>query len=179
MSRHANRSGYRFCNGCDVEYPLSDEFFPRDKNRKHGLGYQCRPCERRKIKPSRPNRWAAMTPAQRARRKRLQQVYSQGEGRAVFKVGAYRAFDKQRGFTCDLTADWLRENILGKPCFYCDDAATGCDRIDNRAGHMMANVVPCCADCNSARMDRFTHEEMVLLGQTIRIIKERRYAVAS
>lgn len=38
----------------------------------------------------------------------------------------------------------------------------------------MDNVVPCCYDCNCARNNNFTHEEMFILGKTIREIKNNR-----
>ena len=41
-------------------------------------------------------------------------------------------------------------------------------------GHTKDNVVPCCYDCNCARNDNFSHEEMVILGKTISEIKSKR-----
>ena len=66
-------------------------------------------------------------------------------------------------------------NITTKPCFYCGDTnRVGCDRIDNSKGHTKDNVVPCCYDCNCARNDNFSHEEMIMLGKTISEIKSKR-----
>lgn len=36
------------------------------------------------------------------------------------------------------------------------------------------NVVPCCYECNLTRRDRFTFDEMILLGKKIREIKDDR-----
>lgn len=65
-----------------------------------------------------------------------------------------------------------REN--GK-CYYCGDThRLGLDRIDNSKGHTKDNVVICCYDCNVARSNNFSYEEMLILGKTIRKIKSKR-----
>ena len=94
-------------------------------------------------------------------------------------VNAYGRLDREKDMRCTLTKEFMLSKILSKPCFYCDDAESpiGCDRIDNRLGHTPENVVPCCALCNRARGDRFSHTEMIELGKTMREIKLRRRAV--
>lgn len=91
-------------------------------------------------------------------------------------ISSYRNKDYKNGFSAgDLTIDWMIENILTKPCVYCGDTyRVGCDRIDNTKGHTKDNVVPCCIECNTARNNYFSYEEMKVLGKTIREIKEKR-----
>lgn len=92
-------------------------------------------------------------------------------------VASYCFSDKKKKFDniCDMTIDWFIENILTKTCVYCGDTERiGADRIDNNDGHTMNNSVPCCYDCNCARNNNFTHEEMLILGKTIREIKNKR-----
>jgi hypothetical protein len=175
---HKNRDGFRFCNKCDTEFPLTVEHFPKDANRKHGLGYQCKKCERDFRRPDpRKNRYRSMDAQQKLERQSMMRRYiTTAKGYAVRKVASYRSFDRVHGFSCDLDADWFIENISGKSCTYCGEATAtiGCDRIDNRNGHTKANVVPSCGDCNVARMDNFSHTEMFIIGKSIAEVKRLR-----
>ena len=91
-------------------------------------------------------------------------------------ISSYKLKDKKMGLEiCDIDIDWMIENIINKPCTYCGDTnRIGCDRIDNSKGHTKNNVVPCCYECNCARNDNFDYNEMIVLGETIRKIKEDR-----
>lgn len=91
-------------------------------------------------------------------------------------ISSYKVKDfKNKTDICDIDIDWMIENILAKNCVYCgDDKRIGCDRIDNSKGHTKDNVVPCCVECNTARNNNFTFEEMKILGETIRKIKHSR-----
>jgi hypothetical protein len=95
--------------------------------------------------------------------------------RSARMFGAYRLKDKNKKYFNDLTLEHLRSEII-KGCIYCGDTEhVGLDRLDNKKGHEKANVVPCCYDCNCARMDNFSYEEMLVIGRTIREIKRIRY----
>ena len=91
-------------------------------------------------------------------------------------ISAYKHRDKINDTSiCDLDIDWMIENILNKPCYYCGDThRIGCDRIDNSKGHTKDNVIPCCYDCNCARNDNFTVGEMKIIGRAIREVKKHR-----
>ena len=52
--------------------------------------------------------------------------------------------------------------------------SAGLDRKDNTKGYELDNVVGCCGACNIIRGDRFSIEEMKLLGETVRKIKQNR-----
>lgn len=91
-------------------------------------------------------------------------------------ISAYNNKDKKRGFEkSDLTIEWVIENIFNAECTYCGDTKRlGADRLDNSRNHDMDNVVPCCFECNVARSDNFSHEEMKVIGQAVRAVKESR-----
>lgn len=82
--------------------------------------------------------------------------------------------DARRDRACTLTLEQFKQ-FIAMPCEYCFFPATGVDRLDNAVGHVLGNMVPCCKECNLARGDRFTVEEMRKhLGPAIRKIKESR-----
>ena len=54
--------------------------------------------------------------------------------------------------------------LISGVCDYCEvditkDVGVGLDRLDNKLGYLVNNVVPCCGPCNTGRSDRFTPQE--------------------
>lgn len=94
-----------------------------------------------------------------------------GAGRFVY----VRERIRRKGRTWSLSrAAW--EQLIAQPCHYCrlsvnSEAGSGLDRLDNERGYTAANVVPCCIECNIARGDRFSPDEMRVIGATIRLVK--------
>ena len=83
-------------------------------------------------------------------------------GRAKSLLSSYRANDKKRkrGKTT-ITAKWIVENILSKPCVHCGETdwrKVGCNRLDNAKSHTPDNVEPCCWYCNNKLGHEFTKE---------------------
>lgn len=91
-------------------------------------------------------------------------------------ISAYKHKDKKMGFSnCNISIEWMINNIITQKCIYCgDDKRIGCDRIDNNKGHTTDNVVPCCYECNIARGNNFTYEEMKIIGEAIQLVKSKR-----
>lgn len=73
---------------------------------------------------------------------------------AKFIVKDSRMADKRSGMVCDLTVEFVSKAI-SQPCSYCGTTKVrmSLDRIDNKLGHSMANVKPCCRRCNWLRRD--------------------------
>lgn len=91
-------------------------------------------------------------------------------------ISAYKHRDIYLGVApCDIDIDWMIDNIIKKPCVYCGDTTRiGCDRIDNNKGHTKDNVVPCCYECNCARNNNFSYDEMLIIGKAIKNVKQLR-----
>ena len=53
----------------------------------------------------------------------------------------------RRGIIFDINDDYITE-MLSKHCAYCNDNATGLDRIDNNNGYVIDNINPACKICN-------------------------------
>lgn len=43
-------------------------------------------------------------------------------------------------------------NLIGNPCHYCNQYSFGIDRLDSKIGYELNNCVPCCAECNKAKL---------------------------
>lgn len=110
--------------------------------------------------------------AKRAARSR--HLYVRGNGH----FNNVRTMAIRRGKVWELTeSEWRK--LISMPCFYCGcpndpETGTGLDRLDNTRGYILGNVESCCFECNTARNNLFTVDEMKILGQAIRWIKERR-----
>lgn len=176
MSDIANFELLRTCFVCRIEKPLNNKNFYREKSRPMGLAYKCISCDKKlaKLKPKRDKR--VPTIEQKIKRKVTQLKYYKTLETSFHRVMSYKSIDKKKGLDFDLTIEWYKENIEGKSCYYCEDAESriGCDRIDNSQGHTKLNVVPCCKLCNVTRMNNFTHDEMIIIGKTIKKIKKSR-----
>ena len=84
-----------------------------------------------------------------------QQVFVQYERKA-----------KQRGLTFRLTVEEF-ERMIAEPCRYCGTYNTprGLDRVDNRIGYTVSNVVPACGDCNFMKRTLPVHKFLDLVSQ--------------
>lgn len=99
------------------------------------------------------------------------------DNRSKSSLTKYKKFDSNKGLELDITEEFLYQE-LQKSCTYCGFPSTGLDRKDNSLGHTIDNCVPCCWECNTARMNNFTFEETKILGQAIKEIKENRFSSA-
>lgn len=96
-----------------------------------------------------------------------------------FKNAKFQA--RQRGISWTIPEKLYGELIV-KPCEYCElpnnvEVSIGLDRLDNSRGYTPKNVVSCCRECNLVRGDRFTPDEMRLIGAAVRDVKLCRVAI--
>lgn len=163
----------RTCFRCNRSFGATPENFYREKNRPLGLSYECKECHRarKKGRDRRKERWSALTPEQKILRQARMRRWSRTQrGRATHLRKAYQRIDK-----CDLTAEEILV-FIEQPCVYCGTTTVnrGLDRIDNSKPHVKGNVQTACKDCNIMRGDRFTVEEMMLIGRTVAEIRAAR-----
>lgn len=93
------------------------------------------------------------------------------------KYRKYKKRDEQNGYLFDWEKEEFHEFIKKSKCIYCGRKEwVGLDRINNKKGHSKDNTVPACEICNLTRSNRFTHEEMKVIGKAIKKlnIKNRR-----
>lgn len=112
-----------------------------------------------------------MTQEQRAKAKARNGRYLKTtKGRSLALRLAYKRIDD-----CDLTSQEICE-LISQPCVYCGtlDENRGLDRIDNSKPHIRGNVQPACTSCNLMRGDRFSVDEMHMIGAVVHEIRKRR-----
>lgn len=157
------------CYKCGGLYERSNENFGKDSSRYDGFRPMCKGCDKIRMKEydARPSRKAkrANRPMTISRRLSLSR-----------KVARSRNLE----WEIDLKS---YEILMNKMCHYCGleilPTGIGLDRIDNNAGYKISNVVACCAECNTARMDNFTHEEFIkFIGPAIRLLKLSRVSIS-
>lgn len=104
-----------------------------------------------------------------------QYSYQRKRDKVSKMISSYKCSDKKKGLLCDLSIEWVLDNVISKVCTYCGTTINiGCDRIDNTKGHTKSNVIPACYTCNMIRKDDFSVEEMMLIGSVVREIKQKR-----
>ena len=90
---------------------------------------------------------------------------------------------------------WKRESPQRRRCVYCGIdgeqlyalgvfnirtkkryEVIGVDRRDNELPYRPDNIQPCCGICNGIKSGTLTHEEMIVLGSTLRELWDARLA---
>jgi len=75
------------------------------------------------------------------------------------KYASYKSSAKVRGYKFELTFNEFK-SFWRQPCHYCGQSidTIGLDRVNNNMSYHVNNVVPCCTQCNQAKMD-YTESE--------------------
>jgi hypothetical protein len=97
--------------------------------------------------------------------------------------GSYIRNAQARGLVFDLEFD-LFQKITRQPCFYCGlppsqicnynkqshgvCVMSGIDRVNNKLGYLSTNVVPCCRQCNTAKLDSSEEDFINWVGKIYR-----------
>jgi len=109
-----------------------------------------------------------------ANRDRLNAIANKHRGSVAQRFKAMK--NRAKGSSCMTFEEY--KSLEGLPCYYCGwprpEKGSGIDRIDNSKGYELINCVPCCTECNTARNNHFTEEEMLRIGEVIGQIKRDR-----
>ncbi len=138
------------CAECGEEKDLS-HFTSRDRRSASGFSKRCAACSRKR------RRADNLTMASR------------------YSLAKSTAKRTNRAFT--LSREQFAE-LVSQPCHYCshplNETGSGLDRLDPDRGYTEDNVVPCCKMCNWVKSDHLLYEEMLVVGEAIRRVKDRR-----
>lgn len=155
----------RECLKCKLEKDLNRDNFHFHSTHKC-FRRVCKECHNEQVR----KKYISVSVEEAKERTEKKREYRKGPGKNKWTLAKYRIIDKNKGLENDLTLEFI-ELESEKPCTYCGFPSTGLDRLDNSKGHTKVNCVPCCWECNTARMDNFTHEEMKIIGKVIRQVK--------
>lgn len=165
--------GFLTCTLCSVEKECNSENFRMNT----AGGYRkvslvCRECRSAEQKA---NHAARKEDPEYCAAKKARSAKYRAANRDKGLLRNYQMLDKKKGIDCDLSLEFV-QCLISLPCYYCGETERiGLDRIDNSKGHMKNNVVPCCPECNKARSNFFTQEEMKNeIGPAIRRVREAR-----
>jgi len=94
-------------------------------------------------------------------------------------MNSYKGNALKRGYEFNLTFDEFKKLVLSN-CYYCgiepsnlyfrnyyDAPYNGIDRINNKVGYLLSNVVPCCKICNIAKNNNTYDEFMKWIDRLI------------
>lgn len=158
-SSTSKSSAFKLCPKCGQRKNIED--FDNERSKKDGKRCYCRACIQEY------NRSYRNTERGRVANRNLASRWSK------FLFSA-----KRKGHQVSLTKDQFAA-ISYLPCSYCGGAlpevGCGLDRIIAGGPYNVGNVAPCCIDCNCARNNRLTPEEMMLrIGPAIALTKKDR-----
>lgn len=160
-------SEIRICNKCKNERELNSNNFYKCENRSKGFHSICIACKNEQNR----NRY---TIKGNEIKEYARQYYKNNTAKSL--RNSYKNSDLKKNWKNDLDEEFIQEK-LKEVCTYCQFPSTGLDRLDNNLPHIKSNCIPCCMECNVARNNHFTYEEMLILGKAIREIKLNRLKI--
>jgi len=158
---------HKKCEECEEDKPIEQFYFHSASGYYMGVCKKCKNKDRRR-------KYSGLPEEQKDEfNKRRKEYYKKLEGRAGIVLHHCQQFDKQKGLECDVDLEYIQSSLI-RGCLYCGFPSTGLDRIDTGIGHLKDNCVPCCRDCNVARSNHFTVDEMKIIGIGINEVKRAR-----
>lgn len=159
----------KVCFACKRESDVS-EFYAR-KRSSDGLTSSCKRCVDARVNKDAKAAWLK-TEKGRALQRRVCRTANSRYSNLVSQA-------KRKGLGVSISTSDHAE-LISKPCHYCSDplpqTGSGLDRKDSALGYTVANVVPCCSDCNTTKNNLYSYTEFVEIAQAIKTVKARRAA---
>jgi len=149
----------RQCVSCKEEKSLKEFYYHTGIS---AFLTDCKICYNKKRKAAR-----TATPEEKIKARELAVKPRNIVDAARTKLQSYKAYDKKKGYDCDITLDFVVDKFI-QPCEYCGEQASGLDRKDNTKGHTKDNCVPCCWECNTLKLNNFTYEQMLIMGKALK-----------
>lgn len=147
------------CYKCNNNYPESK--FVKYTNRsgiKCTRNY-CYKCKYKEASPVCPDKTKSY----------MKTYYSNNFKYMIYK--SYRHNDSIKGFKTIEKEQF--DSLVTLNCFYCDKPKCGgLDRIDNKLGHEISNVRPCCEKCNNILGDLPDKAKLIMKDSLKRINNE-------
>lgn len=113
--------------------------------------------ELRRLEQEKMRQWRKENPEKEKVRQARQQRTTRG------KFQELKDSAKRRGYKLTVTPD-IYEWLCKLPCTYCGgqlpEAGHGLDRQDSSKGYTLANISPCCTECNRLKGNLLTPERM-------------------
>lgn len=163
-NRRRRGLGLRLCYNCKTERHIQE--FRKDSSASTGYGYICRVCTAKK------RGWPTLTKEQRSQ-------YNRSHSRTIGgRFTHAKVCAKRRGLSWGISKEEYAK-LIALPCAYCDgplsETGVALDRKDSALGYESFNVVQCCTECNVAKSDHFSYDEMMAtLGPAIKYIRKCR-----
>ena len=110
--------------------------------------------------------------------------YGESSFNRMFRSYKYHA--KKRGYDFLLNKEEFK-NITKKNCYFCGEeprevrndknsnglyVGNGIDRLDNTLGYSVENCVPCCGECNRAKLGRTENEYIDHIKRVYKFLKK-------
>lgn len=162
---------HKLCNTCNCEKLLQD--FGKDSSTKDGLRRICRSCRKIESKKYRDkNIEKVKLTNKRSHRKMRDKGHYSPSSRLYFLKR--RAKLRKNSFNITLEQFKL---LLSKPCYWCEDIDSntnrlGLDRLDNKLGYEINNVVTCCEECNDIRSDNVSISEFPIIINALKLYRK-------
>lgn len=84
---------------------------------------------------------------------------------------------KVRNFSLEFSKEEHQKLLSSNKCYYCEGSlnksGSGLDRKDSNKNYTLDNVVTCCKNCNSIKLNLLTSDEMLKVAKLLKQIRNK------